>query len=66
MDESVAAGIKTARLTDSADEALQSFKYEITKGRNDDIYAPRLRPVRHGAEPRRSIRKSMKTLTLGA
>ena len=29
---------------------------------------PRLRlaPIRHGAEPRRSIRKSMKTLTLGA
>jgi acetolactate synthase I/II/III large subunit len=30
------------------------------------IYAPLPTPVRHGAQPRRSIRKSMKTLTLGA
>ena len=36
------------------------------RGQDSPIYAPRRTPTRHGAGPRRSIRKSVKTLTFGA
>ena len=47
-------------------ESASSGRYRRLASPRSPLYAPRLRPVRHGAEPRRSIRKSMKALTLGA